>query len=170
MQGETAPATVIDALQKLEAIPEVDTIIIARGGGSMEDLWCFNNEALIRAIFKLKKPVISAIGHETDFTLCDFVADLRAPTPTAAAELAVPDAAELKSRLAYYKKNNTRFVEGLIAYHQEQLDHFKTQLDELLAYTLTLKEGKKISSTKLLQPNDEITTRFVDGEINSIIK
>ena len=91
VQGPTAPADMIDALERLQKLGGIDEIIIGRGGGSMEDLWCFNDELLARAIYDCPIPVISAVGHETDFTICDFVSDLRAPTPSAAAELAVPD-------------------------------------------------------------------------------
>ena len=91
VQGPAAPAEMIDALQRLQKLGDIDVIIIGRGGGSMEDLWCFNDELLARAIYACPVPVISAVGHETDFTICDFVSDLRAPTPSAAAELAVPD-------------------------------------------------------------------------------
>ena len=91
VQGPTAPADMIDALERLQKLGGIDVIILGRGGGSMEDLWCFNDELLARAIYACTIPVISAVGHETDFTICDFVSDLRAPTPSAAAELAVPD-------------------------------------------------------------------------------
>jgi exodeoxyribonuclease VII large subunit len=100
VQGAEAAAEIIQGLLNLQSSGEVDVIIIARGGGSLEDLAPFNDEALAREIFRSSIPVISAVGHETDFTICDFVADLRAPTPSAAAELVVPDVRELSSRVA----------------------------------------------------------------------
>lgn len=96
VQGESAPDDLVRALNTVQGLDDIDTVIIGRGGGSIEDLWAFNNEKLAKAIFDCKIPVISAVGHETDFTICDFVSDLRAPTPSAAAELAVPDINELK--------------------------------------------------------------------------
>lgn len=94
VQGENAPESLCRAIKACEGL-NLDTLIIGRGGGSMEDLWAFNDEKLARMIYNCKTPVISAVGHETDFTICDFAADLRAPTPSAAAELAVPSSAEL---------------------------------------------------------------------------
>jgi len=102
VQGSGAPASLINGIKYFDG--KVDTIIIGRGGGSIEDLWGFNDEKLARAIFACETPVISAVGHEVDFTICDFVADLRAPTPSAAAELAVPDMDELKYTLSSIEK------------------------------------------------------------------
>ena len=95
VQGEGAARTLIEGINYFDRSGLVDTVIIGRGGGSIEDLWEFNSEALARRIFACTVPVISAVGHETDFTICDFVSDMRAPTPSAAAELAVPDIREL---------------------------------------------------------------------------
>ena len=99
VQGPDAPAQIIAGLRYFDSRDDIDLIIITRGGGSQEDLWCFNDEALARTIFSCRLPVISAVGHEIDFTIADFVADLRAPTPSAAAEQAVPDKKELLSYL-----------------------------------------------------------------------
>ncbi len=105
VQGELAAPQLIEAVKKVNELEAADVIIIGRGGGSIEDLWAFNNEELARAIFDSKIPVISAVGHETDFTICDYVADRRAPTPSAAAELAVPDKDELNNVLIKTKNN-----------------------------------------------------------------
>ncbi|MCR4434269.1 MAG: exodeoxyribonuclease VII large subunit [Clostridiales bacterium] len=100
VQGEQAPLQIARAIQKLNEANCVDVIIVARGGGSLEELWAFNEEVVARSIYESRIPVISAVGHETDFTIADFVADVRAPTPSAAAELAVPDKAALVSRIS----------------------------------------------------------------------
>ncbi len=99
VQGSEAPASLIRSLELTARLPEVDVIIIGRGGGSLEDLWAFNNEALARAIRACPVPVVSAVGHETDFTIADFAADLRAPTPSAAAELVIPSRSELRGQV-----------------------------------------------------------------------
>ncbi len=112
VQGPSAPAQLISALKNLDASGKCDVIIIGRGGGSAEDLWCFNDEALAHAVYECKTPIISAVGHETDFTICDFVADLRAPTPSAAAELAVPDVRDLKKQFSNVEK---RMLQSLTA-------------------------------------------------------
>ena len=102
VQGESAVPELIDALDRVYKLSFVDLIIIGRGGGSVEDLWAFNSESLARKIYESPIPVISAVGHETDFTICDFVADLRAPTPSAAAEIAIIDVSVLKDTLKKY--------------------------------------------------------------------
>lgn len=91
VQGESAAQDIADSIRFIDENLGVDTIIVGRGGGSLEDLWAFNTETVARAVYSCKTPIISAVGHETDFTICDFVSDMRAPTPSAAAELAVPD-------------------------------------------------------------------------------
>lgn len=103
VQGERAVPDMLSALERVYALSNIDLIIIGRGGGSIEDLWAFNSEELARKIYESPVPIISAVGHETDFTICDFVADVRASTPSAAAELAVPDLSELKARLFKYE-------------------------------------------------------------------
>ncbi len=105
VQGELAAPSLIKAVKEVNAKNCADVIIIGRGGGSIEDLWAFNDETLARTIFESNIPVISAVGHETDFTICDYVSDKRAPTPSAAAELAVPDKEELEIRINRYSLN-----------------------------------------------------------------
>lgn len=112
VQGEQAVPEMLSALDRLYSLSGIDVIIIGRGGGSAEDLWAFNSEQLARKIYESPVPVISAVGHETDFTICDFVADLRAPTPSAAAELAVPNINEISSKLNRYENSLKSFLEN----------------------------------------------------------
>lgn len=100
VQGTEAPAQIIRALRWLDGRDDIDLIIISRGGGSIEDLWAFNDEEVARAIYHARHPIVSGVGHETDFTIADFVADVRAPTPSAAAEISVPDSIELQGNVA----------------------------------------------------------------------
>ena len=124
VQGTQAAAQIAAAVRKLNELKLVDVIIVARGGGSLEELWAFNEEIVARSIYESKIPVISAVGHETDYTICDFVSDVRAPTPSAAAELAVPDREMLKYKLQNY---NVRLKNALV----KKLDAGRKELDKI---------------------------------------
>jgi len=115
VQGEGAAQEIAQGLRVLDKLPEIDVIIVGRGGGSMEDLWAFNEEVVARAIAACKTPVVSAVGHETDFTIADMAADLRAPTPSAAAELAVPEKDTLAGTIDGLTNDLTRTLERQIA-------------------------------------------------------
>lgn len=140
VQGENASTQLIGAVKRFNKANAADVIIIGRGGGSIEDLWAFNDEKLARTIAESDIPIISAVGHETDFTICDFVADLRAPTPSAAAELATPNMTEL---LSYFKS----VKDSLPAIMQRRIDFEKQELDNLA------------SSKVLLSPDEFINIR-----------
>jgi exodeoxyribonuclease VII large subunit len=128
VQGEQAPASLLRALSQLEKLQDVDVAIIGRGGGSIEDLWCFNDEAVVRGIAHLKVPVISAVGHEVDFTLSDFVADLRAPTPSAAAELVAKSALEIEDRLRQQQRLLVQTIQSALRWHGEKLHSVQKRL------------------------------------------
>jgi len=125
VQGDGAAPEIISGIEYFNATRSVDVIIIGRGGGSIEDLWAFNDERLATAIFKSEIPVISAVGHETDFTISDFVADLRAPTPSAAAELAVPDITELKQRINELYARQENQLERKISFLRDRLSRLE---------------------------------------------
>lgn len=122
VQGEGAPSQLIGALKTLNLLMACDVIIIGRGGGSIEDLWAFNHEGLARAVAGSKIPVISAVGHETDYTICDFAADCRAPTPSAAAELCTPDCEGLLDSLASYNRYFHSKARDTLEYCRQSLD------------------------------------------------
>lgn len=140
VQGEGAKESVKNAIEYFNSAGIADTLIIGRGGGSIEDLWAFNEEIVARAIFASKIPIISAVGHETDFTIADFAADLRAPTPSAAAEIAVPDAAELRTRVNVMLSRTERAVSRKIESGMLVLKRFKmrTPRDKIEEYYLRL--------------------------------
>lgn len=128
VQGAEAANEVVAAIKMLEQLEHVSVIIVARGGGSIEDLWTFNEERVVRAVAACKKPIVSAIGHETDFTLCDFAADLRAPTPSAAAECVVPMREEVLQRLSALKEALIRSAEYSISQRESVLSMTKARL------------------------------------------
>jgi len=127
VQGDGAHLQLTDAVNLFNSERAADVIIIGRGGGSIEDLWEFNDEGLARAVYNSEIPVISAVGHETDFTICDFVADMRAPTPSAAAELAVPDANELQYALSTLKNRMFLNVSSGIADRRSRLEYLTSK-------------------------------------------
>ena len=130
VQGEGAADCIVRGIRMLDRAG-VDVIIVGRGGGSIEDLWAFNEEKVARAIFECRTPVISAVGHETDFTIADFVADLRAPTPSAAAELAVADFAGILENLRAYRERLERGVSGKISLGRARLAQYQTRFQYL---------------------------------------
>ena len=130
VQGEGAKESIVRGIRMLE-MKEVDVIIIGRGGGSIEDLWAFNEEEVARAIFDCTVPVISAVGHETDVTIADYVADLRAPTPSAAAELAVWDYRQVENYLAECRLRMNRSVAGSVRMNRLRLKEMETRLSYL---------------------------------------
>ena len=141
VQGFTAPIDLLRALAWAEAHGDLDVVIMARGGGSAEDLWCFNDEELVRAVADFSIPLISAIGHETDFTLLDFVADRRAPTPSAAAELVAPDLREL---LAHTRRLRARAAQLAAS----DIRHSRQRLDYLRASRALTSPGERIAALR----------------------
>lgn len=148
VQGDEAPPQIVAAIEALNEYAEVDVIIVARGGGSLEDLWAFNDERVARAICASQVPVITGVGHETDFTIADFVADVRAPTPSAAAEVVVPDRQELRGtveswreRLAQLMKERIEKERRTLQYREQalrrfspqaQIDSYRQRMDDLM--------------------------------------
>ena len=130
VQGEGAADSIVKGIQTLDAM-NLDVIIVGRGGGSIEDLWAFNEEIVARAIFDCRTPIISAVGHETDWTIADFVSDRRAPTPSAAAELAVSDYRQTLECLDNLRRRMDRNLTGRIDFFREKLSHIKTRLNFL---------------------------------------
>ena len=126
VQGAGAPPQIINGIKYFNDTYSVDVIIVGRGGGSMEDLWAFNDEGLARQVASSRIPVISAVGHETDFTLCDFAADLRAPTPSAAAELAVPETEDIKRRLENINTRNRTNIQNQISLYKSRLSQLQS--------------------------------------------
>jgi exodeoxyribonuclease VII large subunit len=181
VQGDRAAGELVDGLDRLNALGDIDVIIIGRGGGSFEDLWPFNDEKLARTIRASPVPVVSAVGHETDFTISDFVADRRAPTPSAAAEMAVPNAVEegrmLRANgerlLAAMTRHVTRErdrVEGLVARPvlrrpRDMLDARQQRVDELthtlstkLLHTMEVERGRLTGMDERLEALSPVST------------
>lgn len=123
VQGEKSAQDICEGIEFFNRMKNVDTIIVGRGGGSLEELWSFNEEIVAREIFKSEIPIISAVGHETDFTICDFVSDMRAPTPSAAAEIATPDLSEIYYKLDNIKNRMNRSLNNQVILDNEKLSN-----------------------------------------------
>lgn len=131
VQGKDAPPQIVEAIRRLNEYGQVDVILLARGGGSLEDLWCFNDEAVVRAVAESTIPIVTGVGHEIDFTLVDFAADQRAPTPSAAAELVTPDGAALKLDLAALADRLVSAMTDRLAGQRQALDANRRLLERL---------------------------------------
>ncbi len=142
VQGDGAVDGIVQALQALNDTEDIDVVILARGGGSLEDLWAFNEEKVARAIYASKAPVISGVGHDTDFTIADFVADVRAPTPSAAAELAVPDCAELEAHIQSLTKTLRIDVTRYLDRYRQRTDELTRAASVYLGNSLTISREK----------------------------
>lgn len=151
VQGEAAPKNIVQAINALNAREEIDVILLVRGGGSLEDLWAFNDEVVARAVANSRLPIISGIGHETDFSLADFAADKRAPTPSAAAEIATPDLSELRAKLNQLTGRLERGMDQRLFSRQERVNHITGTLRRL---------SPKIRISNLRQRIDDLTGRL----------
>ena len=163
VQGEGAEESLVRALDYLDNSSFCDVIIIGRGGGSIEDLWAFNSEKLARRIFEAKTPIVSAVGHETDFTICDFVADMRAPTPSAAAEIVVPDKRELLLRIDSYDERLAAALIRIVERARERFERLAEATDESKLHALIAARRDKLmyldEKSKLLINNVLRTSR-----------
>lgn len=168
VQGESAAQDIADSIRFIDENLGVDTIIVGRGGGSLEDLWAFNTETVARAVYSCKTPIISAVGHETDFTICDFVSDMRAPTPSAAAELAVPDIKSLIFQLNNFSVSIEKSLDFKISqceigvkrykdyFSKSNVDLFYSNIrDKMAQYSEKLKD----SITRILENQTNILSK-----------
>ncbi|MEB1806540.1 MAG: exodeoxyribonuclease VII large subunit [Bacillaceae bacterium] len=171
VQGEGAAPSIVKAIRQANAVNMFDVLIIGRGGGSIEELWAFNEEAVARAIYESKVPIISAVGHETDFTIADFVADIRAATPTAAAELAVPELKELVKAIDLQKLRLSRALMEKVEREKQRLN--RLQKSYAFRYPQQLVHQKEQELDRLYDRLERETRRLIDKrseQINQLTK
>lgn len=165
VQGEQAKFAIVKQIEEANK-HDLDVLIVGRGGGSIEDLWAFNEEMVAYAIYNSKLPVISAVGHEIDFTIADFVADLRAPTPTGAAEIAVPNITDLKVLINQYQIRTTNLISHLLKVNKNKLDNLKTSY--VLKSPLAIYEQKEEKLTNLVNMLNTIITNNLQYSLNKL--
>lgn len=153
VQGVNVASTVIEGIKTFNRLNNVDVIIIARGGGSFEDLFGFNDEMLAREIYKSKIPIVSAVGHETDFTICDFVSDLRAPTPSAAAELVYPRYSDILTKINTDKNRNVLAINSYLNRKKEYLKRIKASKLEKVPFDMINKYRMEIDKNIIISKN-----------------
>ena len=175
VQGDEAPSQIVAAIEALNEHTDVDAIVVARGGGSLEELWAFNDERVARAIYASQAPVVTGVGHETDFTIADFVADVRAPTPSAAAEMTVPDRQELRGtveswggRLAQLMRGQIEEERRALQYREQilrrfspqaQIDSYRQRIDDLMHSALAgLKHRLALAGERLRTLDSQLQT------------
>ena len=159
VQGTGAKESIVEQITRAQDF-DLDVIICGRGGGSIEDLWAFNEEIVARAIYASKIPVISAVGHEIDFTIADFVADLRAPTPTGAAEMAVPNLVDLRTLIEQYKIRSNENIKNIINYNMKRLDALKSSY--VLKNPLVLYEVKEQKLDNFIDRANTIMNKYIN--------
>ena len=168
VQGDGAPAQLIRGIEVFNTLCPVDVIILGRGGGSLEELWAFNDEALARAIFRSNIPIISAVGHETDFSISDFVADLRAPTPSAAAEIALPETGEVKRKLR-------NVIDRMSLVSENRIKSLRRVLDTLasapqMQSQMRLVEDRRMALFQLDREIEMKMERILEGKKNALLQ
>ena len=161
VQGNGAKEDIVKNI-KLADTYELDTLIVGRGGGSIEDLWAFNEEIVARAIYNCKTPVISAVGHEVDFTIADFVADVRAATPTGATEIAVPDKAELKKLIKQLELRSSKNINNIINYNKTILEKIKTSY--ILKNPMSIYEIKEQKLSNTIDKLNNYIVNYLDNK------
>jgi len=167
VQGEYAADSIVEAIEAVNEWGKADTIIVGRGGGSIEDLWCFNEEKVARAIFASEIPIISAVGHETDFTIADFVADMRAPTPSAAAELAVNSIEEDIEVISSYETKFVRAYKGYLLKRKLELDVIKAKSDGLRPDKMLELKSKELDEKA--KEFDKLIVRLIEHKRTSYV-
>ncbi|MBK9098928.1 MAG: exodeoxyribonuclease VII large subunit [bacterium] len=146
VQGSGAAESIVNSIKRLNQKPDIDVIIIARGGGSIEDLWAFNEEIVARAIFKSRIPIISGVGHEVDFTIADYVADLRAPTPSVAMELATPDVSEIQNFVLQFLSTSLQTIDQIIDDKKEDVAAFSGSYGFKLPMDMLARKNQQVDS------------------------